>query len=470
MTEKYRPELPKPVRERLTLQENHDLKRLREQLRGGPVPPAPMGTKAPAQDLVTSMANRLSKVEGENQRLRQMLRRADDENNSLREQIDICRLASVDQQTRAEEILALKTYIKQLQEQIYGMERFLDKKGLVYIEDSRGDSNDNGRGLENVEEAWNAPSHALLRKQIEKLNHLVGKDRVVMKMENGAGYADKERIQVRFYLDGIFIKRGPFRAYAKDKTAQAFVDDIEAGFLPSEFRAQYPTGVLIEASFEDEPFKPATIENFKGQRKLLGDETDTPPPPPSDAKSTIEGIEELARDYVSRSEYGMRHNYAFDLLTDERANMEKPMPVQQFLAKLKPTAMCGGAVVPIKEVIAEMVQGPNDSTRSDGSTKFSQTIIISEANEEDDGVPKATLRIRLNSADSNLNDKHILLKLPFSTTIDAVINKIAETLSIDPGRIRLNRPYGSDIMADRLATLEESGCTPNVRLFAKVAV
>ncbi|TNJ29695.1 Socius [Giardia muris] len=470
MAEKYRPELPKPVRERLTLQENHDLKRLREQLRGGPVPPAPMGTKAPAQDLVTSMASRLSKVEAENQRLRQMLRRADEENNTLREQIDVCRLASVDQQTRAEELLALKTYIRQLQEQIYGMERFLDKNGLVYIEGSRDDSNENIRSMGQVEEVWSAPSHPVLRKQIEKLNHLVGKDRVVLKMDNGAGYADKEHIKVRFYLDGIFIKRGPFRAYAKDKTAQAFVDDIEAGFLPSEFRSQYPTGVLIDASFEDEPFRPVTIENFKGQRKLLGDETDTPPPPPSDAKSTIEGIEEVARDYISRSEYGMRHNYPFDLLTDDRANMEKPMSVQQFLAKIKPTAMCGGAVVPIKEVIAEMVQGPNDSVCSEGNTNFSQTIIISEAGEENDGVPRATLRIRLNSSDTSLNDKHVLLKLPFNTTIDDVINKIAEALNLDPGRIRLNRPYGSDIMADRLATLEETGCTPNVRLFAKIAV
>lgn len=100
--QKYRTELPKPVRAQLDKQDQYDLKQLRQALRGdrpsGQVVKSaaakPLMPKNGAQDLVSSLANRLTKVEAENQQLKLMLRRANDENTSLRQKVDLCRLAA----------------------------------------------------------------------------------------------------------------------------------------------------------------------------------------------------------------------------------------------------------------------------------------------------------------------------------------------------------------------------------------
>ena len=58
-----------------------------------------------------------------------------------------------------------------------------------------------------------------------------------------------EGVPVRFYPNGIFVRRGPFRSYQMDSACQ-FVRDIIAGFLPAEWQKEFPEGVQIQASFE----------------------------------------------------------------------------------------------------------------------------------------------------------------------------------------------------------------------------
>ena len=61
--------------------------------------------------------------------------------------------------------------------------------------------------------------------------------------ENGVyGFKDREALHVRFYKDGIYVGRGPFRPYTHD-SVQRFMDDIMNGFLPTEWRDIYPEGV-----------------------------------------------------------------------------------------------------------------------------------------------------------------------------------------------------------------------------------
>ncbi|EFO64618.1 Socius [Giardia lamblia P15] len=485
--QKYRTELPKPVRAQLDKQDQYDLKQLRQALRGErPFGQAvksaaakPLMPKSGAQDLVSGLANRLTKVEAENQQLKLMLRRANDENTSLRQKVDLCRLAAAGEQANVEEIIALKGYIEVLRQQIYDMELFLDSHGLIYVEDTDLSKEPAPRAVLHTlqsdpigesAEIWEPPERHILEDNIRKLNQLVSKDRILVEDRGNQGrYGDKPSIPVRFYPNGIFIKRGPFRAYKHDKTAREFVEDIAAGFLPSEFRTSHPDGISIDASFEAEPFRSCGVELFEGQAKLMIDES-TPPPPPKPAKSTIEAATEhgdLKRNYLTVSEYGTKHNYSYDQLLDQRANMEKPMSLQQFLSRVKGSCVSNGQVIPMKEALGLLVHGktPIEQAREVGKDNLSSTTIVTEAT--DDGRV-ATLRIRVSSPDLALNDHHLLLKLPFSYTVESMIRRIGDALNIDCGRIRLHRPYGEDIMQDIHATLESAGCTPNARLFVKI--
>lgn len=486
--QKYRTELPKPVRAQLDKQDQYDLKQLRQALRGdrpsGQVMKSaaakPLMPKNGAQDLVSSLANRLTKVEAENQQLKLMLRRANDENTSLRQKVDLCRLAAAGEQANVEEIMALKGYIEVLRQQIYDMELFLDSHGLIYVEDTGSSKEPAPRAVQHTlqpdhigdsAETWEPPERHILEDNIRKLNQLVSKDRVLVADGGNQGrYGDKPSIPVRFYPNGIFIKRGPFRAYEHDKTAKEFVEDIAAGFLPSEFRTSHPDGISIDASFEAELFKSCGVELFEGQAKLMIDESVQPPPPPKPAKSTIEAAAEhgsVKRSYLTVSEYGNRHNYSYDQLLDQRANLEKLMSLQQFLSRVKGTCVSNGQVVPMKEALGLLVhrKTPAEQAKEAGKDNLSSTTIVTET--ADDGRV-ATLRIRVSSPDSMLNDHHLLLKLPFSYTIESMIERIGDALNIDCGRIRLHRPFGEDIMQDVSATLESAGCTPNARLFAKI--
>jgi hypothetical protein len=54
-----------------------------------------------------------------------------------------------------------------------------------------------------------------------------------------------EHIPVTFYRNGLMIKRGPFREHSAPSCV-AFVRDIMDGYFPSEFRREYPDGVVLE--------------------------------------------------------------------------------------------------------------------------------------------------------------------------------------------------------------------------------
>lgn len=54
------------------------------------------------------------------------------------------------------------------------------------------------------------------------------------KQDNTYGFADREAIKVRFFKDGIYVNKGPFRPYEHD-SVRRFMDDIMHGFLPSEW-------------------------------------------------------------------------------------------------------------------------------------------------------------------------------------------------------------------------------------------
>ena len=54
-----------------------------------------------------------------------------------------------------------------------------------------------------------------------------------------------ENIKLVFYRNGLMIKRGPFRSI-DSKPYRVFVTDIMDGYFPSEYREEYPDGVIFD--------------------------------------------------------------------------------------------------------------------------------------------------------------------------------------------------------------------------------
>jgi hypothetical protein len=54
-----------------------------------------------------------------------------------------------------------------------------------------------------------------------------------------------ENIKIIFYRNGLMIKRGPFRSI-DSKSYRVFVTDIMDGYFPSEYREEYPDGVIFD--------------------------------------------------------------------------------------------------------------------------------------------------------------------------------------------------------------------------------
>ena len=54
-----------------------------------------------------------------------------------------------------------------------------------------------------------------------------------------------ETVKVVYYKNGLLVKRGPFRS-ADSKSYKTFVDDILDGYFPSEYKDEYPDGVIFD--------------------------------------------------------------------------------------------------------------------------------------------------------------------------------------------------------------------------------
>jgi len=389
------------------------------------------------KDFVSQLASRLKHCEAENENLKTLLARANKHNRDLEEQVRLLSESSLDSHRVTEELAAMRAYVSQLQDQIFGMEEFLRANGLVWVEDwkqtdasvsggdppSQSESAESGSSLLNKrhsvlsvsslpdyaqrnseplpkpsaqpisqedrdviisqldslsKEPWRCPPREAIEKAVIDLNRRVGVEARMREYGGGKvlSYSDRPVIPVTIYENGIFVKRGPFRSF-ETESARLFVEDLAAGYLPSEFKASYPEGINLEIRYAmDQKFEPATKPAVfgKGGRRLDECQSDCTANAPSGEKmmlamndrgilsrvvrdQTAEEIAELRAAYAQVRDAPRGEGKSVHSLLSREDDLQKPMGLAHFLRKLPASVNAGGRVVPIRAEVERLARG-----------------------------------------------------------------------------------------------------------------
>jgi hypothetical protein len=219
--------------------------------------------------LMTSMVKRLRHVEGIVQEKQVRLAEKDEEIERLQREIHLLkRPGATGRNSQAD----LTTENRRLQKKIKEMEKFLEDYGLIWVgeqdphnvEDTQTDENDEVEEeiLPSYEESTSSSpvtmsdeDFDLLIRKIQELNALINQNEgtctFVADRSKGNGKFHRlvpskvDHIPCTIYLNGLFLKRGPLRSFEEPST-QDFIKDILDGFFPTDFKDEFPQGVIFD--------------------------------------------------------------------------------------------------------------------------------------------------------------------------------------------------------------------------------
>jgi UBX domain-containing protein 11 len=200
-------------------------------------------------DFTTSLLTRLADAEEETKSLRKQileknarLSAAEHENGQLRAVVEA-------PSHLLDEINNLKSENFSLEKQIVDMEEFLHDYGLQWVGGSDSSTKNSREEAKKSDESSGRLNYGAFAAKIEELNSLLSSEPTQIKTDAKRGkivHASElfESISVTVYSDGIMIRRGPFRDI-KTESYELFVRDVMDGFFPSEFRDEFPDGVMF---------------------------------------------------------------------------------------------------------------------------------------------------------------------------------------------------------------------------------
>ena len=242
-------------------------------------------------------ASKIDNLEHENKKLNLLLEDKDEEeyrvtkNKEFERESSVPRASATHEKSQGaklmDEVRELRGVNEELEAQLCEMEKFLADYGLVWVGNGGekvGDSRSNrqssstatdrkvyklGGGMGRVEEMdakWqggeveqdedevplHAMSYTVFERKIKELNDIIYSEPALMKREK---FNDKQArlmqpseyydsVPVAFYKDGLLVKRGPFRPIGSPGY-DSFVKDVMEGYFPSDFRDEYPDGVIL---------------------------------------------------------------------------------------------------------------------------------------------------------------------------------------------------------------------------------
>lgn len=257
------------------------------------------------KDLRKQLANTATKVdnlEHENKKLSLMLEDKDEEEYNRQKEkrkneisSSPTRISSIHGDSQKVKLLEenkdLRDLNADLENQLMEMEKFLADYGLVWVGNEAGASNDSGEdskdvqtekevfklggndgngkmvitssngdkseGKEDVDAVATANmpkgvDYVTFAKKVSELNDIIYSEPALIKKEK---FNDKQArlmqpseyydsVPVTLYLDGILVKRGPFRENGSAGYT-SFVRDVMEGYFPTDFREEYPDGVIL---------------------------------------------------------------------------------------------------------------------------------------------------------------------------------------------------------------------------------
>lgn len=221
----------------------------------GPIVNKRVTTGAPSRDtqardsseftvsILTRLADAESEIKSLRRQLVEKLTRLDHleiENKSLRSLVEIPHLIVEELHETREENDSLKSKIED-------MEKFLLDYGLVWVGNENCGDSDKDEKIDS-----DGVSFHDFSSKITGLNSVIHQEPAAVVTEGDGrrgrlAHASErfETIIITFYRNGLMVKRGPFRP--KDsKSFKDFMKDVMDGYFPSEFKDEYPDGVLFD--------------------------------------------------------------------------------------------------------------------------------------------------------------------------------------------------------------------------------
>lgn len=200
-------------------------------------------------DFTTSLLARLADAEEEAKSLRmQLIEKNSKITNVERENAQLRAIAEAPTYLM-DEVNSLKSENFLLEKQIVDMEEFLHDYGLQWVGGTRNTADSKSTESIKCDDSGSKFSYPAFAAKIEELNSLLSSEPTQIKTDAKRGkivHASEmfDSMSVTVYSDGIMIRRGPFRNLNSASHA-SFVRDVMDGFFPSEFREEFPDGVMF---------------------------------------------------------------------------------------------------------------------------------------------------------------------------------------------------------------------------------
>ncbi|CAG9318495.1 prom [Blepharisma stoltei] len=377
-------------------------------------PPHPQAKpKASDTDLLSQMAQKLSKVEKLSELQRKEIKEKSTIISGLQNEIETLKITSSPEYVDA--YTKLQQENDRLRSQISEMEHFLSDYGLKWVggqKEGNFDINSLKQDIGSNEPVYryNLPREIdviVLERRIQELNMIAEKDAARWVAE-GAVHRFKapESISIAFYKNGLILQGFQFKPYSSNE-AQSILSDILDGYFPYDLKRKYPDGIPLRLVDKTEEMYKAGSSNIFG------------------ANDPGNGL--LSKD--------------------------------QFLDQLPENVIRNGNIVPIREDISKMFDKGKAGT-IEVKTHIDNYLQTPEgANNKEAAKTITTLRIKTETGMRNL-----IIKLWFSDTLQTLKRYIDENRE-GKGRYELRSTFPARVfdLSDG-KTLQELELIPNFAL------
>jgi hypothetical protein len=311
--------------------------------------PANPRQKSQDSDLLSSMAQKLSKVEKICEAQRKEIKEKSELLQKAQKEIETLKKISSDESVVA--FKNLEDENSRLRKQVQEMEAFLADYGLKWVGNSPDGQLDINSLMQDLPKSdplyrYNLPNEidiTVIERRIHELNIVAEKD-AARWVSQGSVHRFKapESICITFFKNGLIMQGYPFRPYSS-KEAQSLLSDILDGYFPYDLKKKYPDGVPLRSVDR-------SSEMFK-------------------AGSNLQGVNDPSLGLLNKD---------------------------QFLAQLPENIIKNGEIIPVREDIAKVF-----SSEKTGTVKI-ETHVDVLLKSQPDFKDFTTLRIKTETGKRNL--------------------------------------------------------------------
>jgi hypothetical protein len=395
--------------------------------------------KAKDNDIVATMAARLTKTELTAQSQREEIKEKSVLIERLQKEVSLLRV----QANGNDEIFKTKEENEKLKQQIIDMEKFLNDYGLKWVghgsvagkKEGNLDVKAINKDIDSQKLLYkiNLPKEidiVVLERRVQELNFTIEKEGIdeIVKGDDGAHrFKKKEPVPLAFYKNGMVIAGFPFALYSSKEAMEA-MQDILDGYFPTMLKSKFPNACLFKF------------------------------------------INKIDEDYSTKAFEGRMHGFAS---IDEQAL--RPQTKEEFLANLPKNIIKDGKIISVRDEIAKkfVPNGAVDTKRTDaavaaappgGIVEIETALALKEKGSQlspRELQDMTTLKVR-----SENGKYQVIIKLSSKDTIATVYNLLKTYSETKKFELSCNYPPQT-FPNDLRSTLDELGLHPSSALQMK---